>query len=104
INVKKTKVMVMNGTGRIKQEVKLHGVPLERVTRFKYLGSWITDEARSDDDIKARVGLAKAEFWQNKELMRRNIRFKTKLKILNTYVFSVLNYGCESWTWNTAMH
>src|SRR6185436_540883 len=103
INVKNTKVMVMNGSGRIKQHVQLNNVPLERVTGFKYLGSWITDEARSNDDIKARVRLAKAAFWQNKELMRRNIRFKTKLKILNTYVFSVLNYGCESWTWNAAM-
>ena len=93
INVKKTKVMMMNGAGRIKQEVTLNGVPLERVTCFKYLGSWITDDAKSDDDIRARVGLAMAEFWQNKELMRRNIRFKTKLKILNTYVFSVLNVG-----------
>ena len=46
INVKKTKVMMMNGTGRIKQDVKLNNVPLERVTRFKYLGSWITDDAR----------------------------------------------------------
>ena len=82
--------MVMNGTGRIKQGVKLNNVPLERVTRFKYLRSWITDDARSDDDIRARVGLAKAAFWQNKELMRRNIRFKRKLKILDTYVFSVL--------------
>src|SRR6267154_2594316 len=35
--------------------------------------------------------------------MRRNIRFKTKLKILNCFVFSILNYGCESWTWNKAM-
>jgi hypothetical protein len=26
-----------------------------------------------------------------------------KIKILNCYVFSVLNYGCESWTWNKAM-
>ena len=39
INVKKTKAMVMNGSGRIKQHVKLNNVPLERVTRFKYLGS-----------------------------------------------------------------
>ena len=50
------------------------------------------------------MGLAKAAFWKNKELMRRNIRFKTKLKILNTYVFSVPNYGYESWTWNAAMY
>src|SRR6267154_884273 len=35
--------------------------------------------------------------------MRRNIRFKTKMKILNCFVFSILNYGCESWTWNKAM-
>ena len=104
INVKKTIVMVMNGTGRIEQEVKVNGVPLEQVTRFKYLGNWITDDARSDDDIRARVDLANATFGKNKELIRRNIRFKTKLKILNTYVFSVLNYGWESWTWNVAMY
>ena len=60
----------------------LDGVPLEQVKHFKYLGSWITDDAKSDEDIK-RVGMAKAAFWQNKELMRRNIRFKTKMKILN---------------------
>ena len=53
-------------------------------------------------EIKARIGMAKAAFWQNKELMRRNIRFKTKKKMLDCYVFSVLNYGCESWTWNKA--
>jgi len=106
INVKKTKVMIINkaktSTGT-KRHVMLNGVPLEQVTRFKYLGSWITDDARNDIDITARIGMAKASFWQNKELMRRNIRFKTKLRVLNSYVFSVLNYGCESWTLNHAM-
>ena len=58
--------MVINGTGKIKQEVKLNNVPLERVTRFKYLGSQITDDAKSGDDIRARVGMAKVAFWQNK--------------------------------------
>ncbi len=84
-------------------KVTLDGVPWEHVTRFKYLGSWITDDARNVQDIRARVGMSKAAFWQNKELMRRNIRFRTKIKILNCYVFSVLNYGCECWTWNKAM-
>ena len=36
----------------------LDNVPLEQVTRFKYLGSWITEDARSDEDIRARVGMA----------------------------------------------
>src|SRR5207247_1034214 len=35
--------------------------------------------------------------------MRRNFRFSTKMKMLNCYVFSILNYGVESWTWNKAM-
>ena len=65
------------------------------MTRFKYLGSWITEDARSEVDIRAIVAMAKAAFWNNKELMRRNIRFSTKMKILNLYVFSVLNYACE---------
>ena len=47
--------------------------------------------------------MATAAFWQIKELMRRNNRLGTKIKILDCYVFSVVNYGCENWTWNKAM-
>src|SRR5688572_31254655 len=47
--------------------------------------------------------MARAAFWQNKEVMRGNIRLSTKLKILNSYVFSIASYGCESWTWNKKM-
>src|SRR2546425_13315354 len=81
INVKKTKVMIMNKKEKQKgmqSGIMLNNVPLEQVTRFKYLGSWITENAKSDEDIRARVGMAKTGFWQNKELMRRNIRFSTK--------------------------
>src|SRR6184192_412311 len=106
INVKKTKVMIMNETAKPKgmqQCITLSKVPLEQVTRFKYLGSWITEDARSNEGIRARVGMANAAFWQNKELMRSNTKLSTKMKILNCYVFSVLDYGCESWTWNRPM-
>src|SRR3989441_7425833 len=47
--------------------------------------------------------MAKAAFWQSKNLMRSNIRLSTKMKILYCYAFSVLDYGCESWTWNRSM-
>src|SRR5207247_4140989 len=83
--------------------ITLNNVPLEQVSRFKCLGSWIIEDAESDEDIRARVGMAKAAFRQNKELKRNNIRLSTKMKILNCYVFSVLDYGCESWTWNSPM-
>ena len=51
---------------------------LEQVNRYKYLGSWITEDARCEEELKARTGMAKAAFWQNKEAMRRNVRFGTK--------------------------
>ena len=65
-HVKKTKVMVMNGTAKPKgmqRFITLNNVPLVQVSRFKYLGNWITEDARSDTDIRARVGMAKAAFW-----------------------------------------
>ena len=40
---------------------------------------------------------------KNNELMRSNIRLSTKMKILNCYIFSVLDYSCESWTRNRPM-
>src|SRR6266403_1599401 len=62
INVIKTKVMIMNGTAKPKgmqRCIVLDGVPLEQVSRFKYLGSWITEDARSDEDIITRVGIVR---------------------------------------------
>jgi KaiC/GvpD/RAD55 family RecA-like ATPase len=87
--------MVMSKEGKTKCVVKLDNKALEQVDRYKYLGSWITEAARREEDIEARIGMTKTAFWQNKELMRRNIRFQTKFKLLNCYVFSVINYGCE---------
>ena len=95
INVKKTKVMIVGDTGEtrgVQRDIVLNGVPLEQVSSFKYLGSWITANARGEEDIRARVGMATAAFWQNKELMRRNIRLGTKIKILDCYVFMYSQY------------
>ena len=98
INVKKTKVMVVSKKGKIKCKVTLDNRTIEQVLRYKFSWSWITENARCEEEIKTRIAVAKEGFWQNKELMRRNIRPRTKMKILNCYVFSVLNYGCECWT------
>ena len=87
INVKKTKVMVVSKAGKIQCQITLDNNVLEQVSQYKYLGSWITEDARCDTEIKARIAMAKQAFWNNKELMRGNIRMKTKLRILNCYVF-----------------
>ena len=74
----------------VQRGIVLNGVPLEQVPRFKYLGSWITENARCEEDIRARVGMATAAFWQNKELMRRNITLSTKDE--DTQLLCVLSF------------
>src|SRR5688572_736253 len=70
INVKKTKVMVMGGD-RVENGAQacltLDGVQLEQVTRFKYLGSWISEDARREEDIRARVRIARTAFGKTKK-------------------------------------
>jgi len=49
--------------------------------------------------MKARIGMTKKDLWKLKELLKGNVNM-TRKKLLNCYVFSVLKYGCESWTVN----
>jgi len=62
INVKKTKVMnlmIMNKKEKprgMQRYIMLNGEPLAQVTRFKYQSSWITEDARSDEDYKNKRG------------------------------------------------
>ena len=65
ITVKKTKVTIMNGIANpkgMKRCITLNTVPLEQVTRSKYLDGWKAEDTRSDEDTRARVGMAKAAF------------------------------------------
>ena len=70
------------GVGELKRDVTLVFDFLSTILRklyhtvnefFKYLGRWIIEDARFDEDKIARVEMAKAAFRQNKELMRRDI-------------------------------
>ena len=74
---KKTKVMAINENKNVVCDLTLDNKPLEQVNRYKYHESWITEDARCEMDIRSRIGMAKAAFWHNKELMQRNIRFET---------------------------
>jgi len=50
----------------------------EQVTKYKYLGSWLTENGRCDLEIKTRIGMAKDAFWKHKDLLKGNIRLKTR--------------------------
>ena len=77
------------------------GKKLEQVKKYKYLGSWITEDGKCAEEVKNRIGQAKAEFWNNKEFLRSNLKLDLKLRLLRTYIFPIVSYASETWTYNS---
>ena len=100
MNVKKTMTMVISKNPEGKQlEIKVGDQKLEQVKKFKYLGTQITEDGKTETEIKNRINLAKSKFsTMAKILTSRSLKIPTKLKMLKCYVFSIFTYGAEAWT------
>ena len=62
------------------------------------MGAYISSDGSCATDVKRRIAMAKSSFMEHKELFKSNISNDTKLRLLNTCVWSILTYGCEAWT------
>ena len=60
INSAKTMMMCWKNTAI--RKVQVDGKELETVSKFVYLGGTVTQEGGSDEDIKSRLGKARAAF------------------------------------------
>ena len=96
ISKKKTELMKINTTAN--KPVTVGGDPIMEVDSVIYLGSAVDRQGGTDRDVTARIGKVRVAFvmlkniWSSKE-----IRTRTKLRIFNSNVKSVLLYGCETW-------
>ncbi|VDP31111.1 unnamed protein product [Schistosoma margrebowiei] len=71
---------------------------LEDVKTFTYLGSIIDEQGGSDEDVKARIGKARAAYLQLRNIWNsKQLSTNTKVRIFNTNVKTVLLYGAETW-------
>ena len=96
INRKKTKLMKMNTTANA--PVTVGGEPIREVESFVYLGSVVDHQAGTDRDATARIGKARAAFVMLINIWTSGgISMRTRLRIFNSNVKSVLLYGCETW-------
>ena len=96
INRKKTELMKMNTTANA--PITVGGEPLREVESFVYLGSVVDHQGGTDRDVTARIGKARAAFVMLKNIWASGgISMRTKLRIFNSNVKSVLLYGCETW-------
>jgi len=76
INISKTKIMVSTKKGKKKAEIFVEGKVLEQVTKFKYLGAWITEDGRNETEVKSRIAMANAAFNDRKELLTKSLKLK----------------------------
>ena len=77
----------------------VNNVQIKQVDYFKYLGNWIASDGRSDRDIRCRISKAKQAFMDMRnQLCAKIIGLEVRERLLKCYIWSVLLYGCESWT------
>ena len=96
INHAKTKLMVVDRANKLQLTGALD---LETVNDFVYLGSNISNTGSCEKEIRRRIGMAKSAMSQLQKIWKdRSISRKTKVKLVNSLVFSIFNYGVETWT------
>ena len=96
VNVPKTKSMRTNSDNQA--PICFRQEPVEDVEKFPYLGSIVTKDGGTDQDIQSRIGKATSAYKMLMPVWRSgSISAKTKLRIFSSNVKSVLLYGCETW-------
>lgn len=96
INTKKTKVMRLNTS--VQDPVKIDDQQIEDTETFTYLGGIVTTEGGCDQDINSRLGKAKQQFRRLKKIWNTSkLSLRTKVRLFNSLVISVLTYGSETW-------
>ena len=72
---------------------------METVTDFILGGSKITADSDCSHEIKRHLLLGRKVMTNLDSILKsRDITLPTKIHLVNTMVFPVVMYGCESWT------
>ena len=101
LNIQKTKIMA----SRPITPWQIDGETVETVSDFILGGSKITTDCDCSHEIK-RCLLSGQKAMTNLDsvLKSKDITLLTKVHIVKAMVFSVVMYGCESWTIKKAEH
>ena len=101
LNIQKTKIMASSPI----TSWQIDGETVETVTDFILLGSKITADGDCSHEIK-RCLLLGRKVMANLDIIlkSRDITLPKKVHLVKAMVFSVVMYGCETWTIKKAEH
>ena len=95
VNIQKTKI---TASGPI-TSWQIDWETMETVTHFIFLGSKITTDGDCSHETKRRLLLGRKAMTKLDSILKsRDITLPTKVCLVKAMVFSVVMYGCESWT------
>jgi len=79
-------------------QFRVEGVPIERVSQFKYLGRWLDDDDTDISLVFANIRNAERQWSMIRRLLcRRGASRKVMVRFYLAVVQSVLLYGSETW-------
>ena len=95
LNIQKTKIMAF----RPITSWQIDGETVETVADFIFLGSKITEDGDCSHEIKRHLLLGRKVITNLDSILKsRDITLPTKVHLVKAIIFSVVMYGCESWT------
>ena len=95
LNIQKTKIMASSPTSSL----EIDGETVESVSDFIFLGSKITAVGDCSPEIKGCLLFGRKVMTNlDNTLKSRDITLTTKVRLVKAMVFTVVIYGCESWT------
>ena len=95
LNIQKTKIMA---SGPI-TSWEIDGETVETVSEFIFQGSKITADGNCSHEIKRRLLLGRKVMTNLDSIFKsRDITLPTKVRLVQTIIFPMVMYGCESWT------
>ena len=101
LDIQKTKIM---SSGPI-PSWQIDTETIETARNFIFLGSKITADADCGHEIKRCLLLGRKAMTNLDSILKtRDITLPTKVHLVKATVFSVVMYGCESWTVKKAEH
>ena len=101
LNIQKTKIMASGPS----TSWQIDGETVETVADFILGGSKITADGDCGHEIKRCLLLGRKAMTNLDSILKsRDITLPTKVCLVKAMVFSVVTYGCESWTIKKAEH
>jgi hypothetical protein len=101
INADKTKYMLLSRHQNVSrnQHIRIANRSFGNVSQFKYLGTTVTNQNLSQEEIRRRLNSGNACYHSVQSLLSSRLLSRhLKIRIYKTIIWPLVLYGCETWS------